>query len=68
MELPSNDPLTEFFKIKVIVDLQAPVDEDLVMADRLLKPEFFPESTWLMGLRATMLYHLHGETPFSPEI
>ncbi|KAL5523535.1 hypothetical protein ACEPAG_7708 [Sanghuangporus baumii] len=59
IELPSDYPLIEFFKIKVIVDLHAPVDEDLVMVDRFLKPEFFPESAWLMGLRAAMLYHLH---------
>ncbi|EJD02696.1 TPR-like protein [Fomitiporia mediterranea MF3/22] len=59
IDLPPNHPLIEFFKMKVIVDLHAPVDEDLRTINRLLKPDFFPESAWLMGLRAATLYHLH---------
>ena len=64
IELPKDHPLVEFFKIKVIVDLHAPVDEDVSMCDRLLKPDFFPESTWIMGMRAALLYHLHGKSSY----
>ena len=59
--MPADHPLVDFLKIKVIVDLNNPVDEDLPLIDRLLKPEFFPGSAWLMGLRAATLYHLHGK-------
>ena len=46
--------------MKVIVALHSPVDEDLATCDKWLAPEAFPHSSWLMGMRAITLYHLHG--------
>ncbi|KAI5121571.1 hypothetical protein M0805_000751 [Coniferiporia weirii] len=59
IDVPSDHPLIEFFKMKVIVDLHAPVEEDLIVCEYLLGANFFPRSAWLMGLRAAILYHLH---------
>lgn len=30
------------------------------MCDRLLGLDFFPNSLWIMGLKACALYHIHG--------
>ncbi|KAH8118975.1 TPR-like protein [Phellopilus nigrolimitatus] len=59
IEIPPGHPLVELFKLKVVVDLSSPVDDDVLTAEHMLRPDFFPKSAWLMGLRAALLYHLH---------
>jgi anaphase-promoting complex subunit 8 len=48
------------FQIKTLNELHNPSENELQICDRLLGPDFFPNSLWLMAMRAHALYHLHG--------
>lgn len=48
------------FQIKTLSELHQPTEGELALCDRLLGQDFFPNSVWLMSLRACVLYHLHG--------
>ena len=62
--LPLDHPLVQLFQIRNLNELHNPSENELQLCDRLLGPEFFPNSLWLMAMRAHVLYHLHGK-PFS---
>ncbi|KIK09087.1 hypothetical protein K443DRAFT_671582 [Laccaria amethystina LaAM-08-1] len=57
--LPLTHPLVQFFQIKTLNELHNPSENELQLCDRLLRPDFFPNSLWVMSLRACVLYHLH---------
>ncbi|KAH9485432.1 Anaphase-promoting complex subunit 8 [Psilocybe cubensis] len=40
------------FQIKTLNDLHNPSENEIQLCDRLLTPDFFPNSVWVMGLRA----------------
>jgi anaphase-promoting complex subunit 8 len=48
------------FQVKTLSELHQPTENELALCDRLLSLDFFPNSVWLMSLRACVLYHLHG--------
>lgn len=50
----------QMFQIKTLNELHNPSENELQICDRLLGPDFFPNSLWLMSMRAHALYHLHG--------
>ncbi|KAF9465070.1 hypothetical protein BDZ94DRAFT_1255234 [Collybia nuda] len=66
--LPPTHPLVQMFQIKALNELHNPSEHELSLCDRLLSPDFFPNSLWVMSLRACVLYHLHdfgqAETQF----
>jgi len=47
------------FQIKTLNELHNPSDHELGLCDRLLSRDLFPNSLWIMSLRACVLYHLH---------
>ncbi|KAH9482283.1 Anaphase-promoting complex subunit 8 [Psilocybe cubensis] len=57
--LPPDHPLVQMFQIKVLNELHSPADNELQLCERLLSLDFFPNSVWVMGLRACVLYHMH---------
>lgn len=63
--LPSSHPLVQLFHIRTLNALQIPSENELAMCDRLLGPDYFPNSLWVMSLRAIILYHLHGTVVFA---
>lgn len=48
------------FQVNALNELHNPSDHELGLCDRLLGEDFFPNSLWVMSLRACVLYHLHG--------
>ena len=60
LSLKLSHPLVQLFQIKVLIELHSPQDTELAACDRLLGDDFFPNSLWIMSLRACVLYHLHG--------
>lgn len=48
------------FQVKTLNELHNPSDNELAICDGLLGDNCFPESLWVMSLRACVLYHLHG--------
>jgi anaphase-promoting complex subunit 8 len=60
LPLIPDHPLIHFFQIKTLNELHNPSEHELQLCDRLLGHEFFPNSLWIMSLRACVLYHLHG--------
>lgn len=50
------------FQIKTLSELHQPTENELALCDRLLSQDYFPDSVWLMSLRACVLYHLHGQS------
>jgi anaphase-promoting complex subunit 8 len=64
--LPSH-PLVLLFQVNALNELHSPTENELACCDRLLGEHFFPDSLWVMSLRACVLYHLHGRSfPFEP--
>ncbi|KAI0058089.1 TPR-like protein [Artomyces pyxidatus] len=59
MPLPSTHPLVHIFQIRALNSLHQPTENELGVCDRLLDSELFPQSLWIMSLRACVLYHLH---------
>ncbi|KAF8893805.1 hypothetical protein BD779DRAFT_1669341 [Infundibulicybe gibba] len=57
--LPATHPLVHMFQIKTLNELHSPSEHELGLCDRLLNQNFFPNSVWVMSLRACVLYHLH---------
>ncbi|PPQ67252.1 LOW QUALITY PROTEIN: hypothetical protein CVT25_005836 [Psilocybe cyanescens] len=57
--LPLDHPLVQMFQIKTLNELHNPSENEFQLCDRLLTPDFFPNSVWVMGLRACVLYHMH---------
>ncbi|XP_006461139.1 hypothetical protein AGABI2DRAFT_221677 [Agaricus bisporus var. bisporus H97] len=57
--LSPTHPLVHMFQIKTLSELHQPTENELALCDRLLSADFFPNSAWLMSLRACVLYHLH---------
>jgi hypothetical protein len=72
MPLPPTHPLVQMFQIKTLNELHNPSENELGLCNRLLNEDFFPNSLWVMSLRACVLYHLHGSShadhPGSPHI
>jgi len=60
MPLHPFHPLVRMFQVKTLNELHNPSENDLGLCDKLLSEEFFPNSLWVMSLRACVLYHLHG--------
>jgi anaphase-promoting complex subunit 8 len=60
--LPLDHPLVQLFQIRTLNELHNPSENELQLCDRLLGPDFFPNSLWLMAMRAHVLYHLHGKS------
>ncbi|KAG6832599.1 hypothetical protein H0H92_014435 [Tricholoma furcatifolium] len=65
---PPNHPLVQMFQTKTLIELHNPSDHELGLCSQLLTHDFFPNSLWIMSLRAGVLYHLHdfdqAETQF----
>ncbi|KAF8743980.1 hypothetical protein AX14_013382 [Amanita brunnescens Koide BX004] len=59
LPLPPSHPLVHMFQIKTLNELHNPSEHELNLCDRLLSRDFFPDSLWIMSLRACVLYHLH---------
>ncbi|KAF8070499.1 hypothetical protein FPV67DRAFT_1413466 [Lyophyllum atratum] len=57
--LPPTHPLVQMFQIKTLNELHNPSDHELGLCDGLLNHGLFPNSLWIMSLRACVLYHLH---------
>lgn len=57
--MPSTHPLVHLFQIRTLNTLHQPSENELGLCDRLLGPENFSGSLWIMSLRANVLYHLH---------
>lgn len=64
LPIPSVHPLVHLFQIRTLNSLHQPSENELGLCDRLLGPENFPGSLWIMSLRANVLYHLHGKRSF----
>lgn len=60
LPLPDSHPLRWIFRIKTLNELQTASDAELALCDKLLTEEYFPDSLWVMGLRACVLYHSHS--------
>lgn len=61
LPLPTFHPLVQIFQVKTLNTLNNPSENELSLCDRLLSEDFFPQSLWIMSMRACVLYHLHGE-------
>ncbi|KAJ7905589.1 hypothetical protein B0H14DRAFT_2660806 [Mycena olivaceomarginata] len=60
--LPPSHPLMQIFMVRMMNELYSTTPAELEMCDTLLGPAFFPQSLWLMSLRASVLYNLHSYT------
>ncbi|KAJ6601412.1 hypothetical protein DFH09DRAFT_970084 [Mycena vulgaris] len=58
--LPPSHPLVQMFMVRMMNELYSATATELDMCDHLLSPAFFPESLWIMSLRANVLYNLHA--------
>ena len=58
--LPPTHPLVQIFQAKCMCELHYPNQSEAAYCERLLGQEFFPDSLWIMSLRATILFILHG--------
>ncbi|KAG5735114.1 Anaphase-promoting complex subunit 8 [Termitomyces sp. T112] len=59
LPLPPTHPLVQMFQTKTLNELHNPSDHELHLCNQLLSNDFFPNSLWMMSLRACVLYHLH---------
>ncbi|KAJ7287468.1 hypothetical protein C8J57DRAFT_1283989 [Mycena rebaudengoi] len=59
LPLPATHPLVQLFQIKTLNELQTPSETEVSLCDQLLAPDCFPNSLWIMGLRACTLYYSH---------
>ncbi len=50
------------FQVKTLNNLNNPTEHELGLCDRLLGGDYFPQSLWVMSLRACVLYHMHGKS------
>ncbi|KAJ7287200.1 hypothetical protein C8J57DRAFT_1167219 [Mycena rebaudengoi] len=58
--LPPSHPLVQMFLVKMMNELYSSTSSELDMCNQLLTREFFPESLWIMSLRANVLYNMHS--------
>lgn len=65
MPFTPTHPLVQMFQVKTLNELHNPSENEITLCDRLLGQEFFPNSLYVMSLRACVLYHLHGRTSAS---
>lgn len=61
LSISLTHPLVHLFQIRTLNALHQPSENELGLCDRLLGPDSFPRSLWIMSLRANVLYHLHGK-------
>ncbi|KAL0956553.1 hypothetical protein HGRIS_002690 [Hohenbuehelia grisea] len=59
MPLLPTHPLVQFFQVKTMNELHSPSENELGLCDRLLSEQYFPNSLWIMSLRACVLYLCH---------
>ncbi|KAJ6520235.1 hypothetical protein C8R45DRAFT_53979 [Mycena sanguinolenta] len=59
IKLPPSHPLVQIFMVRMMNELYSTTQTELEMCDTLLGPAFFPQSLFLMSLRANVLYNLH---------
>ncbi|KAJ7072269.1 hypothetical protein C8F01DRAFT_973120 [Mycena amicta] len=59
LPLPASHPFVQIFQVKTMNELQAPSDHELGLCDHLLGPDLFPNSLWIMSLRACVFYYTH---------
>ncbi|KAF7337593.1 TPR-REGION domain-containing protein [Mycena sanguinolenta] len=57
--LPPSHPLVQIFMVRMMNELYSTTQTELEICDTLLGPSFFPQSLFLMSLRANVLYNLH---------
>ncbi|TFK75366.1 cell division control protein 23 [Pluteus cervinus] len=60
LPLRPSHPLVQLFQVKTLNELHNPSEHELGLCDQLLQQDWFPNSLWIMSLRACVLYHLHG--------
>lgn len=48
------------FMVRMMNEMYSATTTELEMCDHLLGAAFFPESLWIMSLRANVLYNLHA--------
>lgn len=58
--MDQSHPLMQIFTVYVLNQLCTPQETELDICEQLLGQDFFPNSTWIMSLRACVLYHMHG--------
>jgi anaphase-promoting complex subunit 8 len=58
--LPSNHPLMLLFQAHCLLQLNYPNFNEAFYCASLLGPDYFPNSLWIMTLRAKILFNLHG--------
>ncbi|KAJ7687403.1 hypothetical protein B0H17DRAFT_1070090 [Mycena rosella] len=58
--LPPSHPLVQMFMVRMMNELYSTTATELEMCDHLLGLTFFPESLWIMSLRANVLYNLQA--------
>ncbi|KIY46762.1 TPR-like protein [Fistulina hepatica ATCC 64428] len=59
LPFPPGHFLVQMLQLQTLIDLQTPGENELGVCERLLEQGFFPNSLWIMGLRACTFYHLH---------
>ncbi|KAI0316028.1 TPR-like protein [Amylostereum chailletii] len=52
-------PIVQLFQIRTLNTLHQPTENELGLCERLIGTDYFPNSLWIMSLRAAVLYHLH---------
>ncbi|KAJ7269324.1 hypothetical protein B0H12DRAFT_1229476 [Mycena haematopus] len=57
--LPPSHPLVQIFMVRMMNELYSTTHTELEMCDTLLGPAFFPQSLYIMSLRANVLYNMH---------
>ena len=63
LPVPPSHPMARIFQIKSALTFMSGGDYELEICDHLLQSDVFPNSPWLMGLRACVLSDLHGMLP-----
>ncbi|KAJ7103145.1 hypothetical protein B0H15DRAFT_811138 [Mycena belliarum] len=58
--LPPSHPLIQMFMVRMMNEFYSATPNELEICDQLLGQSFFPESLWIMSLRANVLYNLHA--------
>ncbi|KAF9475766.1 TPR-like protein [Pholiota conissans] len=59
---PRDHPLVQIFQIKTLNDLHNAAEHEIQLCDQLLGSDFFPNSTYIMSLKACAYYHGHDYT------
>ncbi|KAL1727367.1 hypothetical protein EV714DRAFT_217412 [Schizophyllum commune] len=59
LPVPPSHPMARIFQIKSALTFMSGGDYELEICDHLLQSDVFPNSPWIMGLRACVLSDLH---------